>query len=250
MSWGIVVVAGGLCPNDLAVRLGTPRKALARFGERTALEIVLDAAERSQIGPIVTVSGEDLTPFIKVGGIVQETTSAVDNAIAGSAMLNTDRLLILPADMPFLTPEAIRAFVTTINTRILEPRWYAAGVCRLKSFREAYPDWECSPIYLKEGRVLSGGFFATTPEGLTFGRDLFNSIRRSRKNQFGMMRKFGLGALFRYFLRLTSVKEAEERLGNVLHGQVILDLDADPVSILDFDNVAEYDHALKLYEHG
>ena len=248
MSWGIVIVAGGLCPDELAVRLGTPRKALARFGDTTALEIVLEAAAAADIGPIVTVSGQDLAPYIHYGGIVEETTSAVDNAIAGSAMLNTERLLILPADMPFVTAASIREYVERLNNRISNPLWYSAGVCRLRAFREAFPTWETSPVFLKEGRVLSGGFFATTPEGLAFGRDLFNSIRRSRKNQFAMIRKFGMGALVRYFCRLTSVREAEEMLGNVLQGQVILDMEADPVSILDYDNVAEYDVALRLYE--
>lgn len=248
MSWGIAIVAGGVCPDKLAVRLGTPRKALAKFGDRTSLEIVLEAAHQADIGPIATVGGEDLRNYIHYGGMIDETTSAVDNAIAASAMLNTERLVILPADMPFVTGEAIRSFVERLDSRITEPRWYAGGLCRLKTFRDAYPTWETSPIYLREGRVLSGGFFAATPEGLTFGRDLFNAIRHSRKSQFAMMRKFGFGALARYFARMMSIAEAERRLGHVLQGQVIIDLEADPGSIVDFDNVDEYDEAERLYK--
>ncbi len=248
MSWGIAVVAGGLCPDELAVRIGTPRKALAKFGDRTALEIVLAAAERSEVGPIVTVSGPDIAPFVKVGGLLEETTSAVDNAIAASAALNTPKLLIIPADMPFLTASSLREFTLRLDARVRSERWYAAGLCPLREYRHQYPDWECSPIHLRSGRILSGGLFATTPEGLTAGRDLFNSIRRSRKNQLAMVKKFGFGAMVRYLLRQITVEEAEARLGCVLGGEVVLDLQADPVTILDYDTAAEYEMALRLYQ--
>lgn len=250
MSWGIAIVAGGLCPDRLAVRLGTPRKALAKFGDRTSLEFVIEAASGANVGPIVTVGGEDLQGYISVGGMVQETTSAVDNAIAASAMLNTDRIMILPADMPFITSEAIQTFASRLDSRVCRERWYAGGLCSQRAFRERFPSWESSPIFLREGRYLSGGFFAATPEGLTFGRDLFNSIRHSRKNQFAMVKKFGFGAMLRYFARMMSVADAERRLSHVLQGQVIIDTGADPVSILDFDTAEEYDEALRLFESG
>ncbi len=244
------MVAGGLCPEDLALRIGSPRKALAPFGDSISLGRVLQAVEDSKIGPCVTVSGDDLAPYITFGDLIPEHDSAVDNAIAGSEFLNVDRVLVLPADLPLLTGRMVRAFIERLDDRIIDERWFAAGLCTLRRLHLAYPEVEAVPLNLRSGRVLSGGLFATTPDGLHHGRELFNQVRHSRKSQFKMVSRFGFGALTKYFLRLMTLNEAESRLSKVLEGQVILDPDCEPETVLDFDTVADYDQLLGVLPKG
>lgn len=235
------MVAGGLCKDPLASRIGTPRKALARLQGRSALAWTLDAVRDSGLGPCVVVSGPDVDDEVHFGERIDELGSAVDNAVAGAQALDADRVLLLPTDSPLMTGEMLRRFAEYVEGRQAHPFWFAAGLCRYRVFRQHYPSADATPLGLKEGRFLSGALFATTPSGLERGRDLFNEIRHSRKSQLAMVKKFGLTTVLRYFLRQITLAEAEERLSRALDGQAILYGEAEPETVLDFDTVREWE---------
>lgn len=247
-GWGAIVVAGGRCDEALAKRIGTSRKALARFGGRTSLEWTLDAVREAGLEACATVGGDDLQPHLCHGFRLAEVGSAVDNAVAASQAMNCDKLVILPADLPLLRGEMIQSFLAEVDARIERTIWYSAGLCAERAYLEAFPGAVTTPLRLKDGPYLSGGFFATTPDGLIHGRELFQAIRRSRKSQAQMALKFGLGSALKFFMRQFSLAEAERRLERVLEGQAILCRNAHPASALDFDAPADVDHLERLFQ--
>jgi hypothetical protein len=245
MPWGIVIVAGGFVSDPLASRIGSPRKALAKFGEKTSLEIVHQAALDSGLGPVVVLSGEDtLNHFPDMRGVF-EVGSAIDNAIAGAEALGTERVLILPADLPLLKPEHIREFAYEVDQRLPYSTWFAGGLSPFGEAKQKFPGAELEALHLREGGFLAGSMFATTVQGMKQGKDFFNAIRHNRKSQFKMLREIGLGTMIRFFLRRISLGEAETRLGQMLGGAVFIIPSCSAETMMDFDTVADYEYLLR-----
>lgn len=246
MNWGVVVAAGGLEKEPLAITLGSPRKALARFADVTCLAHTLDAVREAGFERCVTVSGEDVREEVRHGKLAQEGRNAVDNARIGlEALLQdgpVDGALLLPSDTPLLAPPMLARFCGTIERRLEDrtaPRWYAAGLCPTSAFRERFPSVEVHSLHFREGPMLSGALYACSPEGLLHCLRLFERLRESRKSQLGMLWRFGPWSMARYFLRRLSIPDGERILGRTLEGSVFLDPECEPETCLDYDTEAD-----------
>lgn len=242
MSWGIVIVAGGFVSDPLASRIGSPRKALAPFGERTSIEIVHQAAMDSGLGPVVVLSGEDILQTYPQYRGVLEVGSAIDNAIAGAKELGTERVMILPADLPLIKPEHLSHFAEEVEHRIPYSTWFAAGLSPFGKAKQKFPGADLEPLYLRDGGFLAGSMFASTLDGLQQGKDFFNAVRHNRKSQFRMLREIGFSTMIRFFLRKISLVEAETRIGQILGGAAFIIADCEPDTMMDFDTVADYEY--------
>ncbi|MCA0361845.1 MAG: nucleotidyltransferase family protein [Armatimonadetes bacterium] len=250
-DWGVVIPAGGLVPDPLATRLGTPRKALAQILGRTSIEWTLDAVRGAGFTQIAVVSGEDVHEVIGDDHWVPESSGQIENAQAGlTALGSPSKILFLPADSPFLDPAGLREFVSEIEMRrnLDEPKWYAAGLCTRARYEEVFPGWSNPSIRLRDADLMSGAYFATSLDGFQHGADLFRSISESRKSQFKMLLRFGLVPLVRYFFHRVSLGEAESRLSKAFSGQALIVPSADARSIADIDTVEDYERLIGVAE--
>ena len=244
MTWGVVVVAGGLVKDPLASAIGTPRKALARVSGRSCLARTLDAVKAAGLDVCVTVSGDDVADHVHHGKLVQEGETQIENArIAVEALPPVDGVLFLPADTPMLPGAALTDFLASVEERIDEgqERWFAGGLTSLADFNRAFPGMSTQAIRLSDGDYLSGALFATSPEGFFHAIDVIDQMSHSRRNQLGMLWKLGLWAVVCYLMHRMSLKDAELRLGRVMEGQAIIVTGCDPRTAADIDDVADYD---------
>lgn len=242
MRWGIVVVAGGLVEDKLAVAIGTARKALAVIEGKTCLRRVLEAVQGTGLEQVVVVSGSDVAGEVVYGKLVMEGQSQIDNARLGlEAVGEIDAVLFLPADAPYLTPEVLTDFMRDVEARAPEGPWYAVGLCEHRAFRTKYPKMETLPVRLKDGNYLTGALYATTPEGFYKGISLFGEVSNDRRSQFRLVFRLGLRKLFKYFTHRLSIEEAVEAVERVVPGKTILIMGCDPCMAVDIDEAQDYE---------
>ncbi|MBX7135326.1 MAG: NTP transferase domain-containing protein [Fimbriimonadaceae bacterium] len=243
MRWGVVVAAGGHADPDLAHAMGTTRKALARFGEVTSLELTLDAVRQTGFDACVTVSGLDVQHAVSHGEFLPEGQSAIDNARLGLEALGSEveAVLFIPADSPLLDAEMLTSFTGAVAKRASLERWYSTGLSPLEGFRASFPEAETQALKLREGKYLSGALYAASPAGLIHALDLLTAMRRNRKSQAAMAWKLGPVNLARYVLGRISLADAERIVGKALGGQAVIVPDAHPATCLDFDTVADFE---------
>lgn len=244
MKWGVVVPAGGTVSGELAEAMGGEVKALARFGDKESVLWVLDAVEGAGFGceEVVVVGG------LGVGSVVNgrcrfvaELGRQMQNARAGveALGLDVDAVLFLPSDAPLLTANGIRGFVDSVSARAAGDIWFSAGICPLGEWERVFPGWANPSLKLKEGRFVSGAYYATSRRAFFMGLDLFEQMSASRKSQFKMLMKIGLTAMARYGLGLIGIDEGEVRLGKVFGGQGIVVSDCDAAGMADFDSAED-----------
>ncbi len=252
-SWGLVIPAGGLVNDPLATALGTPRKALAVVGGSACVVRTLDAAQKAGFKKIAVVSGEDVREVIGDEYFVMEGNGQIENASRGVEFLDgCERILFMPADTPFLSPESIVHFVESVDKRIegAGENWFAAGLCQYKTFLEILPGFEHPHIKLSDGDYMSGAFYATSRAGFFHGVDQFRGFSDNRKNQFKMLMQIGIWPLIKYLFHKVSMAEAEQRLGRFFGGTAVVIPDCDPWSMADIDTVDEYQRLLIEADRG
>src|SRR5579885_2006438 len=121
-----VVLAGG--PPDPAIAGAMVPKAFALLAGRPMVDYVLDALRGA--GPIgrVLLVGPDPLPVRLAGGVdalVAERGSLLENVAAGlEATGGGGAVLVVAADLPLLTPQAVAAFLEAAG-RIEGEAWYA-----------------------------------------------------------------------------------------------------------------------------
>lgn len=253
MRWGVVVAAGGLVPEPLALTLSTPRKALGRFGQRTCLSLVLDAVKQAGFEQCAVVSGPDVRSEVHHGELVGEGASAVDNVKRGLAMLGSgvEAALLLPSDAPLIEGDMLRHFTHAVESRLSQApraeRWYAAGLCSSAEYLRAYPGAGHQQLRLKEGAYHSGALYAASPAGFHSAIEIFEQMRASRKNQLAMVMKLGPINMLRYLARSVDLASGERILGRFFRGQVVLVPDCHPATILDYDTEEEFLFCQQMY---
>lgn len=238
-----------MTPPDLYEVTGAPSKGLCPVGGRPSLQWTLDALRASRIESCVTVGAESLKPAVTFGDFQIEAGSAVDNALAGARALSAcESHIYLPADLPLLTARDIEAFVDAIERRVdisAEEVWFAAGLCPAQAFERRFPGSAYKSLRLREGRMLSGGLYASSAQGLLRGARLFADIRRRRRSVVQMLFRLGSANLAAYALGRIDLPRAEQTLERLLGGRVVIVPDCSPESCLDFDDAREYQLAQK-----
>jgi len=246
MNWGVVVAAGGLEHDPLASLMGTPRKSLAPIAGRPSLAWVLDAVREAGITACVTSCGEDARPAVHWGTLAPEGRTGVESVANGVQMLGEtcEGVLILPGDAPAMSGAMLVDFINAVERRRTHERdhqrWYAAGLCDLEAFELAFPGFPAHPLRLREGRMLSGALFATSPAGFQHGATIFEAMRQSRRSQLGMVRRLGPLPLVRYLMGKVSLREAELVVGRLLDGVAWIVPGMRPETCLDFDDDEDY----------
>lgn len=251
MTWGVVVIAGGLETEPLATVIGTPRKALARFAGKSSLTRTLEAVKAAGFARCVTVSGEDVDAEVVFGALVLETATQIGNVKAGvDALGEVDAVLILPADSPLITGAALKDFVDAVDARrpADSDRWYAVGVCTYERFQEVYPDIPAHPIHLREGRYLTGGLYACSPIGFWHAADLFEGVSHSRKNQILAAMRLGPLSVISFLLHRLRISDIEARMSRLLDGDAFVIRGCAPEAMADFDDVEEYEAVAAVFE--
>ncbi len=246
MKWGVVILAGGYAEPDLAIALGTHRKALAEIGGSTCLARTLDAVRRAGLTEIRVVGGEETAGIAGPSCWVPEERGQMDNARAGIGSLPpVDGVLWLPADAPFLRKDGIINYLARIEERVSQPNWISAGLCPLAQCLATFPGSGSKSLRLARSRYRSGAYFATSPSSFQVASGMFEKISANRRNVIGMLAQLGPLAFAKYLSGRISLTEAEEVLGKLFGSQGIIVADCDPEMVIDIDTLSDWEFILR-----
>ncbi len=249
-----VIPAGGTIDGEYRERAGTHLRALAPIGKdkRPVLQIVVDALRNGgRVGNIIVVGDPSLNSV--VNGVdcwmpeagpdeTAELGAGPANVLRGLSELPPDRpALVCTSDLPFLTSEAVAAFLGSIDRSV----GMSAGLVPARMYEERYPGAPPSQyVQLREtGPIAMGCLFHVVPSALLANAGSLNRAFAARKSQFGSAKLLGLRLVCQYAMGRLSLVSVQRRIEDILRCRVGVATDAMPELAFDIDTVEDYSYA-------
>jgi hypothetical protein len=245
----IVVLAGGKTPSDVRDATGVSLRSLLPFGEGTILDRVLHALREAV--------GGDLDEVIVVGvevptaRTVPAGDSLPESLANGVAACRSDLVLVSAADLPFLSPESVRAFLSLAD----KSKDMNYPIIPLRVCKEAFPSMRRTSLKTREGRFTGGNLFLVRRGAFERLMPKLVAAYANRKSPLRLASQVGFGVLARVVLgqfvpATLPVGYLERAVGRVL------DLSVKAVQIAtadigaDVDSMVQYQQALEYLSQG
>jgi GTP:adenosylcobinamide-phosphate guanylyltransferase len=214
----VVLPAGGRITGDFAQAAGTGIKALIRFEEQTILRRTIQALRASGcVDRIAVIGPEEVLEEARACGAdltLTEGATGPDNIFRGLDGLEnvSPYLLIVTGDIPFLTPAAVRDFLTLCpdETEVCIP------IVERADFEVLYPDLIRTDSPLRDGYFRLGGLFRVEVSTLRRTRTHLEQMFAARKNNIQMARMIGIPFIVSYLFRRLTVDQIVARASEVL----------------------------------
>jgi len=247
MALQAIITAGGRVPRDLEDRVAVSRKALIPLDGLTLLSAACRAARESRlIDQATAVGNEDVRAALTNDtGFIQEGPELIDNIQRAFDQLGGERhdYLILSPDLPFITGEALDAFVSQA-TSCCE---VAAPIVSRGDFLQAFPGAPNKFLPLAGGRqVTMGSCFYLTGPALRANIPLARDCYRFRKYPHRLAIMLGLPIIFALLFKRLTIELIEKRASQ-LTGCETRGLPIDDAGLAyDVDCLENYEFALRL----
>ena len=235
-----VITAGGTVDEAFARELGTPVKALAPFGSRTLLDVVLAACDGAGIDGVAVVGDAEVAAHLRGSG-VRTIDAAVDGAAHVARALDAwphEPFVYLTSDLPFASAAGVRDLIARSDGLAL-----SMGLTSHAAFAARFPDAPPAGVTLRGERVVNAGAFVFAPEGVAPVRAFAARLFDARKSPLAMARLLGPGLLMRFALRRLGVTQIEDYARARLAVSLAAVRDCDPTLCYDVDTLAEYRYA-------
>jgi 2-phospho-L-lactate guanylyltransferase (CobY/MobA/RfbA family) len=182
---------------------GTPNRALWKIHNKTMLEHVLVAVQTALPDVQILVAGEDIpTPkgITKVAGGKTRVETLL-NGVGALDNAQDTRLLVVTADIPFLTPEAITDFVNHAPDADFTYAIVPMEVCKKR-----FPTLKRTTLRLSEGTYTGGNLVFVRPAFLQESAQAVLQAEARRKSVIGLAQMLGGGTLIRYLASFVQPK--------------------------------------------
>jgi len=235
-----VITAGGLVDGAFAEAIGTPVKALARFGARTLLDVALDACAGAGIDGVAVIGGAEVRAHLAGRG-VRAIDAALDggtNVLRALGAWPGERFVYLTSDMPFATGAGLRDLVARSADFAL-----TMALADVGAYEARFPDAPEHSVAIGGERVANGNAFVIAPEAVAPARALATKLFAARKSLPKLALLLGPSMCLRFATKRLTIADLEafgrRRLGvrvGALRG-------CDPGLCYDVDTLAEYEYA-------
>ncbi|HZT43769.1 MAG TPA: nucleotidyltransferase family protein, partial [Chthonomonadaceae bacterium] len=187
-----VLPAGGRISGAFAREAGAEIKALIRLEGRTLLRRMIEALRATgRIGRIVVIGPEEALIEAQACGAdaaISEGATGPENIYRGLEWLRAQepappsRVLILTTDLPFITPEAIIAFLDSCSP----DADIAIPIVTREAFEARFPGTESIYTHLRDGAFTLGCAFLVSLETVLRCRPQVEGAFQARKSQWQM----------------------------------------------------------------
>lgn len=237
-----VITAGGRIDGAYAAEAATGIKALAVTHGLSMLQRAIDALRGCGVERIAVVGEAPVRDACagKVEAIIDAAESGSQNVLRALRAWPEDGepLLYLTSDMPYLSPEALQAFVDRVP-----PGSLSLPLTEYDAFTARFPGAPPFGITLAGERVVNGGAFylpaGSTEKLASIARPFFEA----RKAPWRMASIAGPGLLVRFALKRLSVAHVETRAREVLGIPVSAVRNAPAELAYDADTADEFRYA-------
>lgn len=222
MQYDAVVLAGGESSGELRKIAPYDNEALIIIGKYPMIYYIYHALRQSALVDRIVVSGpvdslrsllprDDRLYFVPGGeNAVASFTQAADFLKEQGIGEN---LLILPADIPFITAEAIDDFIG--RSQETEAEFYYS-ITRREVNEEKFPGVKRTYVKLQDGVFTGGTLFILRSQAIDRVLDLACQLVQRRKNPIAMGKLFGLGLVFKYLFGRLSIAMVEKRFQEMM----------------------------------
>lgn len=201
MKTAALILAGGKNkPEMQAACGGIENRALVSLHGRPMLDYVVDAVrEGFGDGGRILVAGDVPTPpgCVAVAG----GSSLVDTLLNGAAALTPEetRLLVVTADIPFLTPAALADLLQRASDLPGSPQ-FVYPIIEAERCRVQFPQMKRTTLRIAEGEFTGGNLALLDPAFLRRNEAVLRDAYAQRKSVPGLARILGGAFLFRLLL--------------------------------------------------
>ncbi|MDD4600071.1 2-phospho-L-lactate guanylyltransferase [bioreactor metagenome] len=238
-----IILAGGENSKDLSKFSPQPYEAMIEIAGKPMVSFVAQALSASQHVDKIYVVGpvKELERCEFPGGvvIVEGGSTIIDTIRRGMEALGHERkVLVVTADIPLLTPEAVNDFLMQCD-KVEADLYYP--IVRREVNNKCYPGNKRTYVRLKEGTYTGGNIFLVNPAIVPQCMALAARIIGNRKNPFKLVCILGWKFVLRFVLGILSLGRVEKRVsellgitGAVVHSQYPeLGIDVDKPSDLE-----------------
>jgi CTP:molybdopterin cytidylyltransferase MocA len=246
-----VITAGGLVDEAFAAAIGTRVKALAAFGARTLLDVVLDACAGAGIGGVAVIgcpetgarldarAAGDRDVFAGGVRLIDADPDGRVNVLRALGAWPGEQFVYLTSDMPFATAAGVRDLIA-------RSEGYAVtmALADADAYEARFPGAAAHSVTLGGERVANGNAFVIAPEAVAPAHAFATKLFAARKSLPRLALLLGPRMCLRFATKRLTIAELEafgrRRLGvpvGALRG-------CDPGLCYDVDTLADYEYAL------
>lgn len=241
-----VVLAGGDVGDRLATEAGVEAKALLPLGDEPLGAYVLRALRGSGVVDRIVYVGPTNARLkglydLAVPGGHRMVDSLGLGLGAALAVPGTGPLLLLGADIPWVTGDMIARFVTAARaaTGPAGPAQLVYPVVREAAATAQFPHQKRTYAKLKDGRFTGGNMVlmqrALAPSLLP----QIDRVFRARKNPFALAGIIGLDVLFALLTGRADIRQLEKRVSSLVKAPVRALITDDAALAADVDSPAQ-----------
>ena len=240
MPFRAVVTAGGRVDGAFARAIGTDVKALAPLGSGRLIDPVLGALRGCGIDAIALVGGPEIASHVRSANVtlIDAAPDGATNVLRALDAWDEGDLLFATSDLPFVTADALAAFVAASRAFALTMP-LAAG----DAYEAAYPGAAPHLTTLSGERVANGSVFFIAEHARAALRSVAGRFFDARKSAIGMARLLGPALLVRYLVRRLRIADVEARARTTLGIDASAIRDASPALCYDVDTLDDYRYA-------
>lgn len=214
----VIILAGTAKPSELTESENVENKAFLRIQGKTMLEYVVAALRQVEEVDRIAVVGPQtelatvLQEFDQVI-TVSEGKDIVENVQHGVAALEPKKhFLVSSVDIPFITPAAVKDFLTTCkpyNADLYYP------IVRRSDNDRRFPGVTRTYVKLRDGEFTGGNIFLVNPACLAHALPRLREIFALRKSPLRLAAILGWGFVVKLLAKRLSIAELETRFSTL-----------------------------------
>lgn len=231
MKYDAIILAGGENTSELRQMAPCDNEALIIIGNLPMIHYVYNALTKSNCVNRIVISGpveslRNIFPPQEKLFFVKGGQNAIESFSNGLELLRqmenvSEKILILPTDIPFITPEAISDFVSQCEKTDAD---FYYSVTRREVNERKFPGVARTYVNLKEGTFTGGNVFLIRSGIADKCLDLGLQLVIRRKSPVAMAKLFGLSLVWKYMLGRLGIPEIVRRFQKVtgIKGQAVI----------------------------
>ncbi len=209
-----IVLGGG--SDDLSKQTGVASKALVPIQGKPMAYHVLRALKHSKSVSFISYVGQADASFASFADALLPAGESMASSLAlgsGAALAKHPKqpLLVLSADVPWLTPNAVDKLVqTTPDVDLIYP------IVSKEVSERQFPGQKRTYVKMAEGKFTGGNVIVISVEMLPKLLGVLNQLHAARKNPLGLARLFGVDIIFKLLMGTLTILEVEARAKKIL----------------------------------
>lgn len=243
------LLAGSDGPSELTEKEKVKNKALIEINGAPLITYIIDALDKClEISRTVVVGPAAELQSICRGRdvpVLQEKGSIAQNIIAGTKALTADSyILLVTADVPLLSPEAIKDFLEKCRP-FAEADFFYPIIPKTIS-EEKFPGMKRTYAPLKDGVFTGGNIMLFNAAKVEECMPKVEKFIAARKSPLKLLMLLGIGFLFRFTTGRLALSDIEKSFSRILGARSKAIISSYPEIGTDIDKVSDLEHIRRL----